>query len=90
MTVLARRVMLSSGGLTRLMGRLEDRGLVHREPDPADAPAFHASLTDAGSEQLAQARITHDSVIEELLGSKLSQHQAAELTPVLRSVLDGS
>jgi DNA-binding MarR family transcriptional regulator len=72
MTDLARATMLSSGGMTRLVGRLEQRGLVRREPDPNDARAFQATLTSAGREALARARITHDAVIEELVGAQLA------------------
>jgi DNA-binding MarR family transcriptional regulator len=32
-----------SGGLTRLVGRLEERGLVPREPDERDARRFRAA-----------------------------------------------
>jgi DNA-binding MarR family transcriptional regulator len=81
--------MLSSGGLTRLVGRLEDRGLVRREPDPIDARAFHASLTDRGVAQLAAARDTDDAVIEELLGSRLSRAGTTQLSALLGRLLDG-
>jgi MarR family len=37
MSDLARAAMLSSGGLTRLVERLEERGMVRRVPDPSDA-----------------------------------------------------
>lgn len=88
MTELARAVMLSSGGLTRLVGRLEASGLVQREPDAADARGSHAALTDAGKARLAEARGTHDAVIEELLGSRLSETQLATLSRVLGRVLE--
>lgn len=87
MTDLARAVMLSSGGLTRLVGRLEDRGLVDREADAADARGFHAVLTDRGRQHLAQARRTHDAVIEELVGSRLSVPQLRTFTRTLDRVL---
>lgn len=87
MTDLAQATMLSSGGMTRLVGRLEQRGLVRRDPDPDDARAFHASLTDAGRTSLAQARITHDEVIAKLLGDHLSPREAQTLTRTLAKVL---
>lgn len=90
MTDLANAVMLSSGGLTRLVGRLEDRGLLQREPDPEDARAFHATLTDTGRARLAEARVTHDAVIEELLGARLSSQEVATLTRILARVLEHS
>jgi len=82
MTELAEAAMLSSGGLTRLVGRLEERGYVQREQDPGDARAFHASLTAAGRAKLAEARVTHDAIVHELFGAHLS---AAELAALARS-----
>ena len=87
MTDLAEATMLSSGGMTRLVGRLEQRGLVRRDPDPDDARAFHASLTDAGRASLAQARITHDHVIANLLGERLRPREIQTLTRTLAKVL---
>jgi DNA-binding MarR family transcriptional regulator len=87
MTDLADAVMLSSGGLTRLIGRLEDRGLVAREQDPEDGRSFHATLTKAGSVLLAEARGTHDAVIAELLGSRLTERQTRALATTLGRVL---
>jgi DNA-binding MarR family transcriptional regulator len=87
MTDLARAVMLSSGGLTRLVGRLEQQGLVRRDLDPADARSFHASLTEQGCRRLAEARLTHDAVIERILATPLSEQDLAELALVLGRVL---
>jgi DNA-binding MarR family transcriptional regulator len=87
MTSLAQAVMLSSGGLTRLVGRLEDRGLIRREQDPADARSFHATLTPEGAARLAEARLTHDAVIGELVSSTLTGTQVAALARQLGRVL---
>ena len=87
MTDLADAVMLSSGGLTRLVGRLEERGLLRREPDPSDGRGYLASLTDAGRRRLAEARTTHDAVIRELLGVKLKETDLATVERVLRRTL---
>jgi len=83
MTDLAEAVMLSSGGLTRLVGRPERRELVQRTPDSVDARGLHAALTHAGSRLLADAHTTHDAVIEDLLGSKLSPRQTTALGEAL-------
>jgi len=69
MTDLARATMLSSGGLTRLAGRLEHRGLLRRIPDPDDARAFRATLTPEGERKLAQARTTHDAVLDRVIAA---------------------
>jgi DNA-binding MarR family transcriptional regulator len=88
MTELARAVMLSSGGLTRLVGRLEDRGLVRREPDEEDGRAFQAALTSDGARSLAQARRTHDAVLEELLARRLSAADLESLALILGRALE--
>ena len=87
MTDLASAVMLSSGGLTRLVGRLEDRRLVQREPDTGDGRGSLASLTESGRTLLTEARITHDAVIVDLVGSRLSPPDVRTLTRVLGRVL---
>jgi DNA-binding MarR family transcriptional regulator len=87
MTDLARATMLSSGGMTRLVGRLEHRGLVRRDPDPEDARAFRASLTEAGQASLAQARRTHDAVIADQVGDHLTRAQLRILEDVLQKLL---
>jgi DNA-binding MarR family transcriptional regulator len=88
MTNLARSVMLSSGGLTRLVDRLEARGLVQRRVDPADARAAIASLTRAGRQRLAEARVTHDAIIAELVAAPLEPPELDALTGILGKVLD--
>jgi DNA-binding MarR family transcriptional regulator len=87
MTDLADAVMLSSGGLTRLVGRLEERGLLRREADPSDGRGNLASLTGPGRARLAEARTTHDAVIRELLGAALAETELATLERALRKSL---
>jgi DNA-binding MarR family transcriptional regulator len=88
MTDLAHAVMLSSGGLTRLVSRLQQAGLVQREPNAEDARGLNASLTDAGRARLAEARCTHDAVVDNLLGSRVTQSQIATLSRLLGRVLE--
>jgi DNA-binding MarR family transcriptional regulator len=88
MTNLAEAVMFSSGGLTRLAGRLESRGLVERIPDPDDARSFYAALTGEGSQRLSEARVTHDAVIEALLSAKLTGNEMRSLTRALGQALE--
>jgi DNA-binding MarR family transcriptional regulator len=89
MTELARATLLSSGGLTRLVGRLEDRGLVRRERDELDGRGFHAGLTGAGLARLAEARLTHDAVLAAQLDAHASATQLESLSRVLSRVLEG-
>jgi len=87
MTDLARATMLSSGGMTRLVGRLEARGLVSREPDAGDARAFRATLTESGQAALARARITHDQVIAGLIAAHLTPPSVKSLEDVLGTLV---
>ena len=49
---LAERVMLSHSGLSRLLDRIEAKGLVERVQCPGDRRAMHLVLTEAGKEML--------------------------------------
>lgn len=90
MTDLARATMLSSGGMTRLIGRLEDRGLVRRDPDPDDARAFLATLTSDGKQKLAKARITHDAVITRMIAPHLNAADLRALQRTLDKIINGT
>ena len=89
MTDLARATMLSSGGMTRLVGRLEDRGLVRRDPDPDDARAFRATLTPTGKRKLAKARITHDAVLTRMITPRLTDEDLRALEQILAKLITG-
>jgi DNA-binding MarR family transcriptional regulator len=89
MTDLARATMLSSGGMTRLAGRLEDRGFLRRIPDADDARAFRATLTPEGERKLAQARTTHDGVLNRLIAPHLTAQDLRKLARSLGKVIDG-
>lgn len=83
MSDLAEAVMFSSGGLTRLIGRLEERGLVRRDPDPADARGALAVLTAEGTARLTAARATHDAAIDEVIGARLPPGRMATFARAL-------
>lgn len=90
MTDLARATLLSSGGLTRLAGRLESRRLIRREPDPGDGRAFRATLTPDGEAMLAQARVTHDAVLQRMIAPHLTSGELLALERALGKILAGN
>lgn len=62
MTELCDDVLLTQAGISRLVGRLEKRGLVERRGDPADARAYRIQLTEDGVQvqrRLGRAHATH-------------------------------
>jgi DNA-binding MarR family transcriptional regulator len=76
MQQLARAAALSSSATTRLVNRLEDRGLLRRVLCSQDRRGIYTELTREGWALLNDARPTHD----EVLGATLAQ---AEQTPEL-------
>ena len=59
MSTLAQQVALTSGGITRLLDRLIEGGLVQRVPCPTDRRVYFAALTSAGQRVLAEAMQVH-------------------------------
>jgi DNA-binding MarR family transcriptional regulator len=56
---LAKHLLLSRSGITRLVDRLERQGLVERQPCEDDGRGFYAVLTERGREKLRAARPFH-------------------------------
>ena len=77
---LGRHVLLSQPGLSRLVERLVERGLVAKGPDPADARAALLSLTDEGQEVQSRVGMAHARSVAEAMSSRLTAHQMSELT----------
>jgi MarR family 2-MHQ and catechol resistance regulon transcriptional repressor len=59
MSALAAQVALTSGGITRLLDRMIEAGLVERVPCPGDRRVQFASLTDQGRAKLGEAKSVH-------------------------------
>ena len=63
MTELSRLMRLERSSMTGLVDRVQKRGLVAREPDPADRRAWRVALTEQGSGLATRA---HDDVVARL------------------------
>src|ERR1700732_443357 len=72
MSSLAEVTNASLSRLSHLVTRLEGRGLVRREPDPADGRFTHAILTDEGFQILADAAPGHVAHVRSLVIDVLS------------------
>ncbi len=88
MTDLARSVLLSPSGLTRLVDRLVRDGMVARIPCESDGRAMYAVLTDAGLARFRRAAPTHLRGIRQHFLSRLSADQQASLRYSLDRLLD--
>jgi DNA-binding MarR family transcriptional regulator len=86
MSELAERVMMSPSGLTRVVDRLVDAGLVRRERFEGDARVMLASLTDQGRQVLRPAARAHLRGIREHFTGQLSQTQLRNVASALEVV----
>ena len=82
MAGLAGTIGLSPSGLTRAIERLERRGLVYRVVCPDDRRGAMAELTEAGSDLLQEASVTHDAALRRLLLEHLSAAESAQLSSI--------
>jgi DNA-binding MarR family transcriptional regulator len=85
---LARRLVLTPSGITRLLEGLEANGLVERANCPGDLRVTYAQLTDAGREKLRAASCSHVSSIRALLEEHLSGEEIDALAELLGKLPD--
>jgi DNA-binding MarR family transcriptional regulator len=79
MSSLADVTNASLSRLSRVVSRLEKRGLVRREPDQIDGRFTNAILTDAGFQTLADAAPGHVVHVRDLVIDVLSPEQLRRL-----------
>jgi DNA-binding MarR family transcriptional regulator len=80
---IARSVLLTASGITRLLDGLESCGLVAKERCESDARVTYAVLTEAGVKKIEEARESHNADIEELFGSRFAPEEREQLTELL-------
>jgi DNA-binding MarR family transcriptional regulator len=68
MQELGRAVHLSQSALSRVVGRLEQDGLVSRGLCPQDRRGIFVCITDAGRERYESARPAHRAALSDALG----------------------
>lgn len=83
---LARAVVLSRSGLTRLVDRLERAGLLRREPDPDDRRGSFASITGDGREMLRRMWPVYAAGIAGHFGEHLTDEEARVVAGALGRV----
>ena len=89
MTDLAQNVVRSKSGLTTMVDRLEDRGLLRRVPDATDRRAIQITLTPTGLESFRRAAEVHVAGIERYFVDHLSETEAEVVADVLERILRG-
>jgi len=83
MQQLSRATALSASATTRLVNRLEERGLLTRILCLDDRRGIYTELTHAGAQLLADARPVHDATLEAALAEARDVPELAELVDAL-------
>jgi DNA-binding MarR family transcriptional regulator len=86
MNELASRILASKSGLTRVIDRMEEAGLVERQRPREDRRAIEVVMTPKGAEALHAARMVHRRGIQEHFAQHLDDRAFAALLDALRPV----
>lgn len=79
---LRERVILSQSALSRLVDRLETKGLVDRTPSEDDSRGIEIELTNAGRELARSAARTNAAVVERCFADRLSTEELETLSGI--------
>lgn len=86
---LSATLMLTTGGMTGRLDKLERAGLLRRSPDPHDRRGLQVTLTDKGLTVLDEA-VGAGLATETQAMSVLNDEQADQLADLLRHLLAGT
>ena len=86
-TELYSAVLISSGGLTKVLHGLEQRGLISRVADDKDRRSRRVRLTPAGRALVERAAAAAQASDKELFSGALSTAETARLAALLRKLL---
>lgn len=90
MTEINERIMLTQPGVSRLITRLEQRGLVERRTDPDDARAQRIGLTPAGLEVQQAVGRRHVRQIVRAMNRGLEGDQLRQLHELCSALIAGA
>jgi DNA-binding MarR family transcriptional regulator len=83
---LSATLMLTTGGMTGRLDKLERAGLLRRSPDPHDRRGLQVTLTDEGLRLIDEA-VGAGLAVQTAALSALDSGQAAQLADLLRPLL---
>lgn len=86
MNELASRMLSSQSGLTRVIDRMDEAGLVRRERPPDDRRVVQVYITPNGLQTLHAAREVHRRGIQQHFASRLEQQDLEAIIGALEKV----
>jgi MarR family transcriptional regulator, 2-MHQ and catechol-resistance regulon repressor len=89
MSKLSSDISLTTGGVTRLVDRMAEAGLVARENCPSDRRSVFVVLTTSGRAMLDQAIVQHIDGIDRHLITPLDEADRTALARALTKLADG-
>ena len=90
MTDLARTLLFSPGGATRLVDRMTARGWVERYGDECDRRTTLVAVTTAGRQAFQDSAPVMESVVNDVLDPYVSDAELVTLTRILTKVVEGN
>ncbi|MFF3380680.1 MarR family winged helix-turn-helix transcriptional regulator [Streptomyces sp. NPDC002680] len=79
--------LLTQAGVSRLVARLEQRGLIQRRPDPGDARAYRLFLTADGHEVQRRLGRAHARHVTAAMTRALTPEQLHTLRGLMRALV---
>ncbi|MHA7262456.1 MarR family winged helix-turn-helix transcriptional regulator [Arthrobacter sp. TMN-37] len=83
---LGRRILLSQPGMSKLVTRLEERGLVEKRSNQVDRREARILLTQAGTEAQKRVGRKHARAVADRMTSALSHAQLEQLRDLSRQI----
>jgi MarR family 2-MHQ and catechol resistance regulon transcriptional repressor len=90
MSDLADQLLLSRGGATRLVARMEEAGLIAREIPPSDRRATYAVLTPAGLEAAESGVPVYLEALQRYFGAHLEDEDVRALQRIFARLLQAN
>ena len=78
-------ILISSGSMTYVIDKLEQKGLLNRNACPDDRRVIHVTLTDEGMDMMDKIIPKHQELIDYMFGS-LNNDEAETIVKLLKKV----
>jgi MarR family 2-MHQ and catechol resistance regulon transcriptional repressor len=88
MSKLSTDIALTTGGVTRLVDRMTEAGLVERTNCPSDRRSVHVVMTEQGNTTLAAAIAEHIAGIDRHVMAVLDENDRSSLSQALTKLVD--
>lgn len=84
MTDIADKLVLSRGGITKLVDRLEEAGYLRRVPSAEDRRVTMVEITKSGREAVSRSRAIIDDVVLRRWADRISDDEAKMVVELIR------